>query len=660
MAKQKKPSNRSAAGFGSQRLMTQLSKAETFRRQRKFDKALAILEPLEEEYPNDANVLGCLANLYHAIKHFPKYEETCDRLHQINPNDPDITLMLAAACLANNHPILALQNFRYAVEKWPSHRRADEARELIKQLESGVQEILAEKGFAGEDALEVGALHEKSQAKLQSGNYVEARRLNEELLRHRPDFVSALNNLSLTYFLDSQLDEAIATAKRGLELDSENYHALSNLTRFCFLKGEINEAKQWCDRLKTVESDFDDVWIKKAEGLSYLADYRGVLDAFQGAEKAGALKSSSESALLYHLAAVASYYLGEEKQARQYWQQALKIYPGLDLAQDNTDNLNQPVSKRHAPWAFSLRYWLTPKALEDVRAIFLSQTEGGEEEDVPQVIETYFRQHPEIAKLVPIFLDRGDPSVRQFALNLAMAAETPEMFAALRDFALSDKGSDDMRLQAAQAASKAGLFPEETARLWIRGEWQELLLMGFEVHDEAVNLHAPKVEELYRQAILAARAGEAVQAEKLIKKALELEPDAPDLLNNLAGSYAMQGRDRESVEILKQIHQRHPDYLFARAGLARMHLQNGEIEKAEELVQPLLTRKRLHYSELVTLAGFQIELNLIKNQTNAAASWLQMLENAVPDHPNVAYWRKQLNKAIAKQPGASRTWKIKE
>ncbi|MFN8568612.1 MAG: hypothetical protein U0Z44_14105 [Kouleothrix sp.] len=59
-------------------------------------------------------------------------------------------------------------------------------------------------------------------------------------------------------------------------------------------------------------------------------------------------------------------------------------------------------------------------------------------------------------------LDRGDPTARQFALMLAETAATPELHAALYDFAPQPARADSMRNQAAGLADGADLIP--TAR----------------------------------------------------------------------------------------------------------------------------------------------------------------------------------------------------
>jgi hypothetical protein len=113
--------------------------------------------------------------------------------------------------------------------------------------------------------------------------------------------------------------------------------------------------------------------------------------------------------------------------------------------------------------------------------------QGKDEEAMSKAARRYLREHPEIAPLVPLLLDRGDPTARELALHVALAARTPELLAALWDFALGQRGPDAMRNRAAQAASEAGLLPAGPVRLWLDGKWREVLLMGFLLHGERLS-----------------------------------------------------------------------------------------------------------------------------------------------------------------------------
>src|SRR5207237_10520180 len=147
---------------------------------------------------------------------------------------------------------------------------------------------------------------------------------------------------------------------------------------------------------------------------------------------------------------------------------------------------------------------------------------------------------PVLPSLIPSLLGRGDPRARELALRLALMAETPELLAALRDFALSQRGPDEQRIEAAHAVVDAGLLPAGPTRLWLQGEWREVLLMGFEITDEPTPQgHGPQVEAWHAEALAALHQGEAEQAERLLTQALQLEPDHPSLLHNLAATYEM-------------------------------------------------------------------------------------------------------------------------
>lgn len=625
--------------------LTRLQEAESLMDRGRWTEAREVLEDLDRRFSNRGEVLGNLVDVYYELKDFRSYEGACERLLKLIPDDPDLTLMLAGAYLTNLRPVLALHTFRRFLQRWPDHERATDVQETIADLEARIEDTLKEIGVSGKEGLELAELHERMQSLLDQGMYEQARKVGERLLQHRPEFIPGLNNLSQIHFLEGRFDQAIDTAQRVLSIDPDNFHALSNLTRYLCLSGRVDEAREWAERLKAVESDVSDVWTKKAEALSYLGDDQGVLDAFEGARQAGCLEPPLGDPMLYHLAAVAAMRQGREKEARRYWEGALKLMPGFQLARANLDDLRKPVGERHAPWPFGIFNWVTKKTVSDVAAVLGRMPQHTDDEAVTRAMQRYLRRHPEIAEVVPLLLDRGDPKGREFALNIAMMANTPEMLEALRDFALSQRGPDAMRNLAAHAVAKAGLLPSGPIRLWLDGEWREILLLGFELHDEPSQQHSPQVEKWLAKATLALRQGKAKQAEKLLKRALEIEPDAPDLLNNLAAAYELQSRSEEAYALVRQVCERYPDYVFARTGLAQLAAYEGKIEEAKTLLEPLLSRQRFHYSEFAAVCRAQIEVHLAEGNLDAARSWLEMWENADPDNPDIEQMRRRLRRS---------------
>jgi len=320
----------------------------------------------------------------------------------------------------------------------------------------------------------------------------------------------------------------------------------------------------------------------------------------------------------------------------------LELAPWLHVARDNLEDLDRPIGERNAPWPFGLAEWLSDHDLEVFARETLPPAARHDPRALAEARQRFLRQHPALVRLIPLLLDRGDPEGREFALNVALESKAPELASALRDFALSQRGPDIARSQAAEAAQLAGLLPDGPVRLWTQGSWRDSEVMGFEIHDEPTRRHGPRVEKLQIDATRALNKGDTARGERLIKQALEVEPDAPDLLNNLAVAYAQDGRVRDAEEITRQIYARDPDYLFGGANLARQHTRAGRLDEAEALLKPLRARKRMHVSEFAALMNAQIELCVAQKDLDAARRWFDLWARTEPDSPAFDHWQRRL------------------
>ncbi|HEY4688891.1 MAG TPA: tetratricopeptide repeat protein [Anaerolineae bacterium] len=641
-----RPADRPLAGP----LIKGLQEVEALSKRKRWDEVIDRLESLNRRYPNRPEVLTELVNAYLDTGDMRGYLRACENLSRVVPNDPDVMLSLAGGYMTLVRPALAVQTLRRFLERWPHHPRADEVRKTLAEMEPVFGKMLEDLGASGEEGINLALQHETVQSYLDQGRYQEARQEAEALLRRHPHFAPALNNISQSYFAEGKLEPAIAASRRVLEFAPDNVHALSNLARFLVLNGRADEAGPFAERLKASTAKAADVWYKKAEALSVIGDDQGVLDILRLAEQKDAGSVSEANAMLYHLAAVAALRLGREDEARKHWRKALKLNPNLELAQANLDDLRKPVGERHAPWAFALENWVPRQAIEDMAVqIEAVARRDDEDEALAQAARRYLRKHPEVIGLAPILLDRGDPHAREFALHLVLTANTPELLAAACDFALGQRGPDSMRMQAAHAVSGAGLLPAGLTRLWVGGEWRDLMLMGFELHGEPLAQHQPQVESLLGDAIAALHREDSATAERLLKQALQVEPDKPDILNNLAVAYEQQGRTEEAHALLRQVFERHPDYLFARTGMVRVLVRQGEVQQAKALMEPVMSQQRFHFSEFSSLCSAQIEILLAENGYAAARSWLDMWADANPDDPLLAYYRQRVG-----QPGRPR------
>ena len=135
------------------------------------------------------------------------------------------------------------------------------------------------------------------------------------------------------------------------------------------------------------------------------------------------------------------------------------------------------------------------------------------------------------------------------------------------------------------------------------------------------------------------KARDGLEAERLFRQALVLEPNEPDLWNNLATALGLQRREVEALAIIREVHGRFPDYLFARTALARHAMLQGKLGLAADLLEPLHRRRNFHVSEWNALCEVQVGLLLLRGDLALARTWYEMWSDSQPDHPARAPYR---------------------
>ncbi|NJK63892.1 MAG: tetratricopeptide repeat protein [Synechococcaceae cyanobacterium SM2_3_1] len=647
MAKKKKKNSttsKQAMGFGVKNLSPELQKADALLVRRKWEEAQEVLESLSRSYPQNTDILSRLINVNYELQDMPAYQHACERYVKVDPKAADVQFELAGAYVMSERYILALQAFQRALARWPHHQRAEEASRLVEELQAPVQEVLDHPALTALDKqarIEVGAFHEQGQVYLDLGEYDLAGQAAAKVLQQAPSFLPARNNLSLVNWLQGNLEDAITLAQEVLQQDPNNIHALANLIHFHCLRGEIELAQSYVPQLKASPVQIWDHWTKKAEALSYLGNHADILELYQQFQETGHSEANKAGAIFYHLVAVAMDREGQEQEAVNLWEKALECSPSYALAAKNLADQDLPISERHGSWPFTFREWLSSSLFHEIVEVVQEKAE----EDLQGQMRAYLDQHPPLAHLVPLLLERGDPQGRHFALLLAKMVATPAMLQCLKTFALSQRGPDQMRMEAMELVAEADLWPDESIRMWLRGQWQEIRPLAIKLHDETQGQHSAKVTQLCEQALELLRYGEeedGVEAERLLRQALKLEPEAPDLSYNLAAAYELQGRQQEANQQIREVAARFPEYLFGKLGLAVLHVQAEEFEAAEAILKPFLSYRRLHFSEFAALSQTYLQLLFAQKRLDAAQSWLSMWERADPDHPAQENWRMRL------------------
>lgn len=643
MAKKNLSSKRQAR-VGERRLRDQLEQADSLMSRGRWPEAHQCLRDVDRAYPQRQEILRRLVETSVRLDDAHTYQYGCEVLYRMCPRDLDLPYMLTTAYLKNGWTALALSMARTAVAGDPSNERATETRRMLAGLEPLVNQQLRTLGLDDEDGPECLIMHDRIRSLLAQGRYAKAGELAEDLAKRRPRFAAAYNNGAEACFHDGRLVRAIELTQRLLAIEPDHAFALANLVRFLCAHGKLDEARRLADRLKSIKPMVKELAVKKAEALVWLGDDAGVLGAFGEGQGLAGGDGPKDDALLCHLAAVAAFRLGREDEARDCWKSALAAVPHFELARTNLDDLKKPVRERNAPWFYSLQYFVSRKLIDGLVKL-LRPERGGNQEKVPPAAQEYFKGHPELEGLVPVLLDRSDRGGRELALHLGSYFRTPAMLQAMRDFSLGQRGSDDLRMRAAQVANADGPSSGTPSQFWLDGAWRAGSVMRFEIHGDPVDRqYAPGVADLVNKGVHALRTGDAVAAEPLLRRALAIDPDDPLVMNNLATACAQLGRTDEAETLSIRLHEKHPDYLFGRTALANLAAERGQFERARQLLEPLLSRTRLHFGEFSALCMAQVNLFLAEGKRQPAEQWLDMWRKAMPDHPALAALEREVRR----------------
>ncbi|MGC1374843.1 MAG: tetratricopeptide repeat protein [Anaerolineales bacterium] len=379
------------------------------------------------------------------------------------------------------------------------------------------------------------------------------------------------------------------------------------------------------------------VWIKKIEALGFIADDEGVLSMLEQAKQAGELDELN--AQTWHWCAVAEYRRGNIAQARAHWQECLKLSPSFEFASDNLEEMKKPVHERICPQVFTSNLWLSRKTLEGlVNTVQRTTARKNEQGFNKEKICTYMDEHPEIIHFVAAALPWGNTDARKTALEMTEMSVHPKLVAALKDFTLGQTGPDTQRIEASQTLSKLGVLESgKTIDMWIKGVWTPIMMLGFKITYEPPRKFAlkPAAQHFMEQAVDALNANDDSKAEDLLRKAIEIQPDDPSLLNNLALALERQGKKAESEALAQRIANDFPDYFFGQSISARQAIKEKDFEKAREILSKMMKKQELHVTEFAALCACQIDLMLADDKFESAVSWFEMWKKGYPDDPTL-------------------------
>ncbi len=589
------------------------------------DYALELLETLVKSSPRVAAVAEAELGIYQSLGN---HEQAS---HAAKFGYAHAALFCARSCIA-------LIQFRKFLDRWPNHDLAAKANQAIEICETESRRRVRdanEKGVLGlefeEGGLAFYARHEESLEQMTGGNMSEAIALIEQNLAIEPQFMSSRNNLVICRFYQGELEKAVQTARATCEFSPENRFAQANLIKFEFLTGNPVKANELAGAMIADPPTEQDSYTSMVEALSFLGRDEDIVVLSQMLEKVTPIDDDKKCLVLHHFA-VANFRSGDKDAAIELWNHCLELCPDHAVAQENLHDLEMNIG--HAAWSEPINKWLPRPFLLGINKRY--------EDDPTRVSGTLARENPVVATLVPALLDRGDPTAREFALNFACTDATPQMLEALKDFAFSTRGPDLLRHKAMMKLKEESLIDAGPHRFFSRGSWTSIKLIAAEITYEPVEVE-PWKSELLKEGYWAMAQGKLDIAESAFRRVLDRDPDCRSARFNLASVWQRRGRGdevKDAEQEMRRLHSEHPDYSFAAMAVAIMEAQEGNFDRAKDLLGDILEKSKLHYSEAMMLFSSQVQVALAQNDSRAAeTAWNAMRQIAEDDDPMVSQLR---------------------
>ncbi|MEL6936574.1 MAG: tetratricopeptide repeat protein, partial [Cyanobacteria bacterium J06607_17] len=500
-----------------------------------------------------------------------------------------------------------------------------------------VSDVLTSIGLSYPEDWDLGILYERTRAYTEIGQAHKAIKAAQTLTEQRADFIPGYNSLALAYMANDQYEDAIATLKTTLESNPDSILLRANLVRFLCLRGRFDEAALHKPHLLANTSTEPNDLTRKAEALAYLDDVTAIIDLLATVPPDPEKENRPVvTGLFHHLVAVALARQGDPVAARKQWRLALELYPDMEVAQENLDDFDMASTFKEGPWPFELNSWVENGAYQDLRQVALAMTpERKPHPALVTAVDTLLADYPFISQLVPVWLKRGGPRARMLAMTIAKSHPSEPHLIALNEFVVGTYGSDAQRYHLASYLARYHQLT--TNRLWLNGAWHDNLpLVTYELVPELPTVQSPEADELLDKAmkkIALESSKAAATAEDYLKQALELEPDNPELLNNLALAYTHQGKLAESRQLTQQIIDQHPDDVDSRVAMAQLYLEEENLDAAEAVLDGLLRRSKLTADEFVGLMLTRSRLLMLQGQEAMARLWFQEMSPMVQDHP---------------------------
>jgi tetratricopeptide (TPR) repeat protein len=622
-----------------------LGAADAFLRDDNPELALELLKQIESHGSMSLDVLRLYLDVLHQLQKFDDYARIANLFAEQFPEDPIANLLAGSSSLSAMQPISSILYFERFLKQAPDHPAVPMARKELETLHRHLPEFLD--AFLDDLPKELPrvASVEKILHVFKLGRFDDVIMRARRHLKTYPADLRIRNNLAEALALKGDLAESTKIINETLEIAPENFFAIAVRCRLNYFQGHAEDSLADAEKLLALKPRQISDLTKAAQSFAFVGFETGIRWAYEQAKQRNWFDdSSTEAAILTNLYGTCLAFAGDMQSARLHWKHAVKIAGPATTAQDNLDDAKQSAAKRWGPMYFDMRDWLSQtqqKTLRESSELAQLLAELGDEisncDPYDAISKQLLRMHPEIELLIPGMLNRGDAGCQRLALIVASTSQRPDVRAALLTYVQGARGTDQFRSQILPTLKNMRQAFDSPRSFFVNGKQQQIELIGFEITDEP-NIPDERTDETCERleaANQALRAGEGAKAESLLRQVQKIEPNAPDVLNNLAVALQMQDRMDEANVLVDEVINKHPTYFFGRIAAAGRALNEKDYDQAQTILIELQRRERLQTSEFFALVKISVHFNVAKGAIEPAQRWLDMLKDYAPDHHDI-------------------------
>lgn len=446
---------------------------------------------------------------------------------------------------------------------------------------------------------------------------------------YAPVVYTAANNLALCLFATGKLDEALRVQNESRAVSPfPNPFGWANCATFLYVRGDEDGAQRALDQALGAEISSADACVKVCETLARFRRHQTILEV---ADKSG---YGGESAIRY-FTGVASANLGDRFRAERDLRRVSIGHPLADRVRCYLQHLREGTSPLtvQGDWPYLTMGEICPGPL--FAAEFARDPKDWLARRIGvDVCEAVMNEAP----------DRSDTGAE------ALAHIThPAVVALLWKIARGTFGPDHLRMTALLGLMTRGeIDPRQRIEVFMDGKRREITLTGSKLNPD-FRFCEPLPSELdaiYSDAVMAG-AGAAPDWSvlgKVYQKVMSKVPDFYPARFNYAVSLYHRNRKKEAERIVRELVEKHPEYLFARAALLQRLIDGRNTKESDELVESYVAPTETHPDAMVAWILALIRYHEQRGEFETASRYAAQAHQISPKHHRVkAIWESYKN-----------------